>query len=235
MKAIRWTLVGFGAIPVLLVGMIVLTYLERFMGYYPGNPGWEVAEIAAANGKSVEECARIIGVPWIGMGPSTTEQRRNCIHEYAELTKDPSVCELLMPSWYGLSCVGGARGNYECNFYEENEVSWIENDAGAKATLKECSIFDPKRSKRGHECCTVALVTRVKTRNDCSSLSSNQIMFDECQYRLSFKNHDPSTCEPIHDPRVKAACIVSAAALKKDPFICRGCTPPVENVEQLPQ
>src|SRR5690349_18853333 len=91
--------------------MILLTVLQRALGYYPGNPGWEVAEIAVSKGKNVDECKKILGVPWIGMGPSVGEQRRECIREYASLVKEPEICKLLFPSEYGLSCISNVISN----------------------------------------------------------------------------------------------------------------------------
>lgn len=214
-----------------LVLILVLWLGWQWSTHYVNWSPYRLSEYIAKNNLKAEECNKL--VVFNPPGPLPDEQIRTCIYLVAELTKDPSACELLMPSSYGLSCVGGARGNYECNFYEDNEVSWVESNAGKKATFKECVKPDPQRSQHGDECCTVALVTRLKTNNDCTSLSSNQMMFDECQYRLSFKNHDPSSCELIQNPRIKSACVVSAKALQKDPSVCSGCTQPVESVEEL--
>src|SRR3989344_4294718 len=42
------------------------------------------------------------------MGPTIGSKRSLCVYKVAQIKKDPSVCELLMPSRYGLDCALGA-------------------------------------------------------------------------------------------------------------------------------
>src|SRR3989344_762051 len=235
MKFIRFLLIGLGIIPAVIIGMIILTYLQRAVGYYPGNPGWEVAEIAVSKGKGVDECKKILGVPWIGMGPSTNEQRRNCIHEYAKLTKDPSACELLMPSQYGLSCVGGAENHQlPCNTdVKPYSVYWRDGDAERTVNIRECANQNTNRTELGNQCCQIAFVAFLKNENDCSSLKTNTAIYDRCLYALSWKLKDPTYCSGITNENARAACAVQSKALQTDPSICRDCKPAVESIEEL--
>lgn len=75
----------------------------RAFGYYVDTPGWRVGEIAARN-KNVHLCQNIM-VYWDLFGPVTPSRKRECVYRYAELTKDPTACEVLMPSEYGIACI----------------------------------------------------------------------------------------------------------------------------------
>jgi hypothetical protein len=214
----------------IVAAMIVLVMLQRLLGYYPGLPGWEVAEIAAAR-KDVSLCKKILDVPWnfvLGFGPSSREMRADCIHDYAKLTKDPSVCELLMPSSYGLSCVGTALGNFESCPLGNNRETEID---GNIVSLKKC--IDGNAGVRDSDCCKVAKARFLTGFDDCN-ISTPGIR-DECNYELSFKNNDPGTCASISGAKVKSACEIAAGALQKDPSICVGCIKPVNSVDELGQ
>lgn len=215
----------------LMLAVFLLAPVMRTMGYYVDNPGWEVGEIAAKKGNP-NLCSKL-KVLWhlFAPAPSATQRRRECIYTYASLTHDPTACEILMPSRYGLDCVGAAMKNDQCNFYGNFTVSWGEG----KATLKECQKPDRKRGEKGDQCCIIASVSFLRSFNNCSSLLGDQVMFDECQFSLAFKNHDPASCDPIQDDNMRAACLVDARALKKDPSICTGCTPPVDSIDDLPK
>ena len=71
----------------------------------------EVIELHEDNdeneGGSANECLKFRSPTFDIMTPSRGEHVGMCVREYAELTKDPSACELLMPSSYGLDCGGG--------------------------------------------------------------------------------------------------------------------------------
>lgn len=215
-------------IPVLI---FALYFSQRLLGYYPGEAFWKVAEIAAKKG-DVSICKRIINPFPAILGPTAADARISCIHEYAKLTHDPSVCELLMPSSYGLSCVGVASESPICGVNTGFEVQWHEGETIERSSLKDCQKSN-NRSKRGDQCCIIATVSAFRTFNDCSALAKDVPLFDNCLNQLSFKNHDPSTCESIQDPNIKAGCIVSATALQKDPSICTGCTPSINSIEDL--
>jgi hypothetical protein len=156
------------------------------------------------------------------------------VYEYAKLTKDPSACELLMPSSYGLSCVGAASEAPICGINTGFEVQWHEGDQIKRSSLKDCQKNNA-RSERGNKCCIIAAVSGIRNFNDCSSLAMDAPLFDNCLNELAFKNHDPSACVQIKNDNIRSGCIVSAKALQKDPSICTGCTPAVESIDQLPK
>jgi hypothetical protein len=229
MKIKYFFLTGFLAI--LLIFSIPV--VQKLLGYYPGLPGWEMAQIAVKK-QNVKLCERITALPWaiFVLGPPTAERRISCVHRYATLAKDPSACELLMPSSYGLSCVGGAIDSPECGFNQGYEVQWNEGNPVLKSSLKDCQK-NIQRSETGEACCFIAKIGFVKDENDCSPLKNQERFYNECLDRLSFKNHDPTICEGITDKNLKVACIVRAKAMKQDPSICTGCTPLLETLEDI--
>src|SRR3990167_3558639 len=94
-------------IAIVIFAILAIPLIQIALGYH-FQPGWEVARNLVERGNSVRECEKVRVMPWNMIGPTESQQRGMCIYEYAKLTKEPSACELLMPSSYGLSCVGGA-------------------------------------------------------------------------------------------------------------------------------
>jgi len=214
--------------------LFLYPWVLRGLGYYVDNTGGEIGRLAAEKG-DVSLCQKIVVYSHF-FGPPTMSRRGECVYTYAELTKDPSACELLMPSSYGLSCVGGAiETKKTCNFTDDS-ISWWEdekNDIVGKASLHSCQADDASRSKKRNECCLIARVARVKSENDCSSLSTATGLHDECLAALAFKNRDINTCTEIQDQNLQTACSVRAKAMQQDPSICSGCKQPVEKLEDL--
>src|SRR3989344_5439930 len=104
----RKVLIFIIGIALTIVLLIFLHYAILSMtGHYVYQTGWRVAEILVKDGKSVQDCFRIRW-PIVGAGPSQGEQKRMCIYDYAKLSKDPTACELLMPSEYGKYCIADA-------------------------------------------------------------------------------------------------------------------------------
>ena len=226
MKIKYFCLTGFLAI--LLIFSIPV--VQKLLGYYPGLPGWEMAQIAVEK-KNVKLCDRITALPWaiFVLGPPTAERRISCVHRYASLAKDPTACELLMPSSYGLSCVGGAESESDICSMGNGKVSWNNGEE----TYASCANTTKKRSQDADACCLIARVSFVLTENDCSPLKQYPDMYDECLQNLAFKNHDPATCNSIANDNTKSACIVNASAIRKNPSICSGCKTRVQTLKEL--
>jgi hypothetical protein len=205
------------------------------IGYHPDAIGWQLAEELARTQGDPRECLQIIHPLPHFLSPSGDEQRANCIHEYAKLTKNPSACELLMPSRYGLSCVGGAENSQlPCNTdVKPYSVYWRDGEVEQTVNVRECIKQDANRSELGNLCCQVAQVAFMKDQNDCASVKNNTAVHDRCLYALAWKLRDPTYCSYISNENAHKACEVQTKALAKDPSICTGCTPPVESAEEL--
>ena len=170
------------------------------------------------------------------MSPTQAEQQALCVFEYAKFTKDPSACELLMPSSYGLYCIGAAEESLPCDVTSvKYSVYWRDGDIEHTEGVKSCMQPNKNRSPLGNQCCLVAQVTWLKDKNDCSTLKNNIPVYDHCLYALAWKSKDPSYCEQMTSANPRAACFVQTKALQQDPSICTGCTPAVDSVDQLPK
>jgi hypothetical protein len=177
-------------------------------GLYIDRAGWEVAQIAAER-RNVHLCKGIFTTPW-NIFNTTSVMRADCIHDYARLTKDPSACELLMPSSYGLSCVGGAENHQlPCNTdVKENSVFWTENDVEHLLSVDQCALADATRSTLGDQCCKVAKTAFLQEENSCSDLADNPKIHDRCLYSLALKLNNPESCQDIQNENARAACLV---------------------------
>lgn len=87
----------------ILVGVIFFIYPRVYI-IGNGNIGTDIAEIIYKHNRSVKDCYHIIDVDPF-MGPTLNSQKSLCIYTYAKLAQDSTVCELLLPSEYGLACI----------------------------------------------------------------------------------------------------------------------------------
>ena len=221
----------------LLTALMSLTLVAAATGllrhYHIGvSNDSDVAEWAAATGRGPEECLRIIPID-IFPRPTAEQIRSSCVRRYAEITHDPSACELLMPSTYGLSCVGAAENHHLPCGTSNLTVHWQEQDIWHQAHLTVCAQNSKTRSEVGNQCCQAALVRYLKGKDDCGFAVANGPIHDRCLYNLAWKKNDESYCADIQNENAKAACIVQSKALRQNPSICPGCIPPVESVEDL--
>ena|SRR3989338_437693 len=214
-------------IGLLIIIVYVIPLVLSLIGYKVDASGGILGRKAAQE-NNVDMCNHIIVYRSI-FGPPSAQRRADCVRVYAERRKDPSACELLMPSSYGLSCVGGAQTARDSCSMRNGRVTWN----GGEATYTECRYDDPKRSLQGNQCCLIARVTFVKSENNCRTLVDFQDLHDECLQSLAFKNHTPEICEGIATENTKVACTVNANAIKADPNICKGCKLRVENIQDL--
>src|SRR3989338_9229134 len=187
MNLMRRSLIMFGtivAIPVILVLLLLGRGIAlQMMGYPVDIPPSDLAETIAAEGGDPLLCRRLQQtVPT--MGPSLTEKRMLCFYLLAQKLKDPNVCELLMPSEYGWSCLGEVHQKifkeipcwYStvndrtfCNeFYSEGELT-IEHPQ-----MKDCSVYLRKDLR---EWCHYERTTRMKGVHACDQIT-HPVVYD---------------------------------------------------------
>jgi len=191
------------AIPVILVLLLLGRGIAlQMMGYPVDIPPSDLAEAIASEGGDPLLCRRLQQtVPT--MGPSLTEKRMLCFYLLAQRLKDPSVCELLMPSEYGFSCIGTARVKEPCGFgyYANPRVQ----GNGIIATLEECISGPPEI--RANACCAIAKVKYTDDHNDCSVLiDATRELQDQCHHELALKSRDISECSSIQNINVRSSC-----------------------------
>ncbi|MBU0458066.1 hypothetical protein KJ652_06555 [Patescibacteria group bacterium] len=217
--------------PKLAIGSIVLIALMAYLGahifYYEHSKSpEELAEKLIENNRSAGDCF-LFRTFDIGPRPTTYEMQMRCVREYASLTKDPTACELLLPSSYGWSCLGVATDHRACVMLMSGEV----RGNGMNAQWKEC--VTGSEEIKSNACCKVALAAKVENINDCNSLDSQPRFYDECQYRVALKNRDSKYCETINSENLKSACLIGTKAMQANPSICEGCSSKIKNVDEL--
>lgn len=161
----------------------------QLMGYPVDVPPWELAKQIIASGKDPSYCMKLQqSVPVTG--PTIESRRTNCVYEYAKLTKDPTACELIMPSEYGLACMSSIWGPLidasNCHWYQTDSVRCFEGEK---------------------------LVPHVTV---CAQ-SFVQKMPDECWHRIAFRNKDAAMCGAIENSVLRSVCVVRINTWKQFP------------------
>lgn len=205
----RILLAGLAVLAVVPITWIGIYATQRVLGYFPGGHFPTIAKYAAEK-KDVRLCRRIVDLPWPTVGgPSVTDARLSCIHEYASLTKDPRACELLLPSDYGKSCLGTARKNGEpCSINYNRDVSWWINspyDQPLKATIEECRS-GTVTSEKGRKCCHILRITSDPGFDSCSVFESGSAFSDQCLSQLALKKGQGELCEAVADDNARVIC-----------------------------
>lgn len=233
-RAIRVLSKAFlGVASLVLVVALIVPFGLRLAGYRVNRSSSEVAREAAESGDPALCDSLLTYLEFLGV--STSERRAMCVREYAAAEKDPAACEPLMPSPYGLGCVGGALdAEFLCST-DAYRVSWMDGVTGSEMGLRDCVEGASGRSELGDACCTVARVLYLRDENDCSPLRADPRLHDQCLYGLAWKQRDEKYCDPIANDNARAACRVRAKGVRLAPTICRDCTKPVDSVDELPE
>lgn len=163
----------------------------RTQGYFPAAVPDDLIERIVRGERKPEDCKKFVrlSAPW-AMGPTEGEQQDLCIYKVAQALKDAEVCELLMPSEYGLSCIGGIWGKEidqsNCHWYDTNAIRCF---IGPSLTPKivQCSI-EPKGTQP-----------------------------DECWHRVAFAKKNVGLCSNIQNLALQKVCMVRTAAWLKYP------------------
>jgi len=173
-----------------------------FLGYYPWGVGWDVAKTIVEKDGNVYDCKKIIHPIAEPMSPTAGEQRSSCIHEYAKLTKDPSACELLMPSNYGWDCVGVAEDFDPCIMLADSNKT--VKGQGIETTYEECSSDDS--DAQTHVCCKMARIL-YENETDCTTFPEGSLK-DQCHHIRGVKEIDANQCNQIENERNRTGCNV---------------------------
>lgn len=177
-------LIAVGLLAAIPIAAIILLPLWlpvglQAIGFCVNCPGWKVAEDIIAKGKDVNVCSKILIMPWRIYSPTGAEQRELCVFRFAKFAKDPSACELLMPSEYGLGCIGNIWGplidESNCHWYKENEVRCFEGEA-----------------------LTPHIYACDQTHIDS--------LPDECIHRIAFKEKNEERCDIIANATLQQVC-----------------------------
>ncbi len=113
----------FGGLAILATLVLWVRAFGFHRPYMYQNP-LELAVYLVINDRPPEECWDLIVLS--PFGPQPAVQRASCVREYATLTQDPTACEGLMPTEYGLSCINeivtqSYKGRQDEGFFEPSE------------------------------------------------------------------------------------------------------------------
>ena len=196
------------AIPVLLAVLLLgRGIVLQLMGYPVDIPPSELAdEIAAENGDPLR-CRRLKQtVPT--MGPSLAEKRMLCFFLLAQKKKDPSICELLLPSEYGWDCLGTVASliytGYGCSSYASGEIYCSSGVRGRNTGIDDCGKYKEADLKYW---CYVERTRTLEGVFDCDKIPADPpILRDECQRWYAYKLKDASLCSSIRDGKLRKVC-----------------------------
>lgn len=222
-----WALLLLVASPVLVpllfvTGSGVMAGTYWLFGYYVNIPGWRMGEIAAKL-NDVSACDDLRKTWYFGGFDSGDMHRSECIHTFARLTKDPSACELLMPTQYAWSCLGAAQAKGDaCSINFGRDVTWAETPYTdiRKATLDECKR-GTVTTEKGRGCCHILLLSSEKDVDDCSRFEGsegferNDSYLNLCLSQLAMKRRDESVCAKITDSNARTICELQAKYVGK--------------------
>ncbi len=193
------------AIFFIILALFLYPWVLRSIGYYVDNTGGEVAEIAAQK-KDVSLCKKIIVYARF-MGPTAGSRTRECIYTYAELTKDPSACELLMPSDYGWSCLGGVESKlyegYGCG--NTNELINCTGDIHIpNRGIENCASYQDQVVR---DWCHSERTENLANTYECNLVSAEpEHARDECNHKYAYKLRDASKCSVIRNDSRRHLC-----------------------------
>ncbi len=158
------------------------------LGYYT-NADIETVIDVSVKTHNPQECTKYS--PLFDLGPQKGEQVRYCIYKSAQLLKDPNICELLMPSDYGLDCIGTIWGGLidksNCHWYEKDSIRCFEEET----LTPHITVCDP--------------------------ITQSKKFPDECIHRIASHDKDATKCDGIKNEELKSICKVRIETWQKYP------------------
>ncbi len=213
-QAINFGRVAIATLCVIIVALCTWYVVEgRFWSYLPNLPTADaVAKKLVDEKRDASDCFKTYQIGW--SYPPIEESRFACVREYAKLTKNPSACELLMPSDYGWDCLGAAEepNSRQCWFDFGSSPTQV-GSGDTYVTFPECA-HSPKKME-GNRCCELADILYIKKQESCKPLQDHQILYDQCQELLARRELAIDMCSSIYSPHVRSSCEVSVRALLK--------------------
>jgi hypothetical protein len=123
------------------------------LGYEFADGPKTLAQKLISEKRPVKDCYLYVTLdPWFR--PTTRSLREQCVKEFAAQAQNPSACDLLMPSEYGLSCINdaiaqGYKGHMDSGFFEWSECSKMQTDP-----LRQdwCDLLRAHRNRSAKDC-----------------------------------------------------------------------------------
>jgi hypothetical protein len=190
MITLKKIIVGSALLLILAIAVFWIPVFGFHKPYVNWAP-WDLAEYLVKHDRPAQECFDLI---WFEiMAPSQAEQRALCVFEYAQRSKQSSICNLLLPSEYGLACIS--------NLWPE-----VLPDDGCGWNIKDPNIYECR--PRGGS---------LVQSSDCADFSSNTKQFSACLYEKAEREWNPSKCADVPDPLIRSFCETRINAWVKYP------------------
>jgi hypothetical protein len=230
----RWSIL---AVIIILVSIpFWLPLLLRIFGYYVNTPGWRVAEIAVEQ-NNIDLCSKIIITPSVErISLSKAEQKDLCIFKYAEITKNPFICEALLPSDYAMTCLNFAE-NYphgECGLSRNDKL--VCEIPGSAVVLSEyeikqidnCEAYRNLNNRQVIAWCYAERAHRFGEIDKCLSYAISDEEKDYCYYERAtmLGSLDKNYCNFIIDKPMQLGCQMRIKTWMKYPEL-----KPTEDIE----
>ena|SRR3989338_38619 len=178
-------------IPAGVVALLLLGVPVRIGKYAVNIQAQDFAKVIVENDWPPETCRNLF---MLDIGPRwpTVVFQESCFYEVAHRRKDPTVCEFLIPSEYGLNCIGKIWGKItdesNCHWYQDNAVRCFEGEK---------------------------LIPRIIVCEE----SAVKNLPDECLHRIAFKKKDPALCKDIENSVLRSVCEVRINTWNKYPEV----------------
>jgi hypothetical protein len=192
--------------PLILYGMYAVAMGLEFAGTPEA-----LAEKLVEQNRPAEDCF-LFRTFDLGPRPTTYEMQMRCVYVYAKMKSDPTACEELMPSDYGLSCLANVGGTLfqgqPCHLKRSlTEIYCTENSPEGifemdNFSMNNCEIYSRNDVR---ELCWKTRTWRVPEVNDCSKIN-NELVKDECEEGFAFKQKDATLCSYIEDGKRREYC-----------------------------
>jgi len=168
------------------------------------------AQQFVSEGRPASDCFKmhsfIPTYPPLGMFQS------GCVREYAEISKNPTVCKLLMPSESGMSClstVGGVLSQErDCGLSMNGYVGCNGENFG----LEFISINNPQTENCSEynrqdlvEWCHEERSSALKGIYECDQINT-PLTKDLCETYHAFKEKDASLCSRVQEEKRRQYC-----------------------------
>lgn len=210
---LRMILVAIGG----MVAIVILIPIGMMLiGYRVNADSKELAQEAAKKGNPTL-CANIIHYGYLG--PSTGESRSHCVYTYAKISKDPAACKLIMPSEYGLDCIGTVTSllytGIGCSDYATKDIYCSSGLKGKNIGLETCTKYPEQELK---DWCHRERSRILKDIYECDLMSVNPSeLRQECEHWHAFKEKDTALCSRIPEGNRRRVCEIKIEAWLKYP------------------
>lgn len=155
-------------LPSLLLVLLFFPQVLNLFGYYATTDEDGLAEYLLAHHLPVSDCRKLIHFE--PLSPPPWSKQLDCMITYAKLSQDPAVCEELMPSEFGLSCMNDVMSQV-----------FIGNAEAEHVTPEECiNINEPSLR---HDNCLLINAHRTHDPNDCAEILNDPLRVG-CQLKM---------------------------------------------------